>query len=217
MDLELFRYVCRSVFVTLSWPKKLAIDRLTHPQKRFFEAGFSHTLGIKSAITRTTHPQHSFSKGGGFAKRPQYSLLIAAGCCCLLLFAAGCCYLLWVGAISLLYLVLFAAVCRYLHTLFLCKDLPPKSTLAGPKIDHLGTQKSLKNRWKIDQNWFWELPGPPPGQVGFNLEALGRFLVIFGTPLRAPKQPKVNPWPKTWSQGPCFHRFVMHSPFYSIL
>ena len=27
----------------------------------------------KSAITRTTHPQHSFSKGGGFAKRPQYN------------------------------------------------------------------------------------------------------------------------------------------------
>ena len=68
LDLKLFFHVRRRVFVTLSWPKKLVIDRLTHSQK-----SSSPTLGIKSAITRTTHPQHSFSKGGGFAKRPQLS------------------------------------------------------------------------------------------------------------------------------------------------
>ena len=33
-----------------------------------------HALGIKSAMTRRTHPQHSFSKGGGFAKRPQFAV-----------------------------------------------------------------------------------------------------------------------------------------------
>ena len=40
LDLELLFYVCRSIFVTLSWPKKLAIDRLTHPQKSFLKLVF---------------------------------------------------------------------------------------------------------------------------------------------------------------------------------
>ena len=49
-----------------------------------FEAGFSHSLGIKSAITRTTHPQQHLSKGGGLAKRPQFDAI----CCNSLLFVA---------------------------------------------------------------------------------------------------------------------------------
>ena len=156
-------------------------------------------------------------------------LLFADVCCCLLLFAAVFCQLLLFPAICCYLLLLAMNRCNFVAILtsiccclpvcayaFLWKGLPPKSTLDGPKIDHLGTQKSLKNRWKIDQNWFWELPGPPPGQVGFNLEALGRFLVIFGTPLRAPKQPKINPWPKKWSQGPRFHQLLLHIALFLI-
>ena len=51
-------------------------DRSSHPSAgKFFGANFSNTLGTKSAITRRIQPQHSFSKGGGFAKRPQLKLI----------------------------------------------------------------------------------------------------------------------------------------------
>ena len=41
-----------------------------------FGAEFSHSLGKKFALTRTTHPQQPLSKGGGLAKRPQFSPII---------------------------------------------------------------------------------------------------------------------------------------------
>ena len=68
----------------------------------------------------------------------------------------------------------------------------------GGQVGQKIQQKSFKNRLK----WVLGAPEPPPGQLSFNLEALDRFLVIFGSPLRPPKQPKTNPWPKKWSQGP---------------
>ena len=51
---------------------KKTCDRSSAPAaERLFGAHFWHTLGTKSAMNRITRPQHSFSKGGGFAKRPQ--------------------------------------------------------------------------------------------------------------------------------------------------
>ena len=50
-------------------------NRSSHPSAgKFFGANLSNTLGTKSAITRRIQPQHSFSKGGGFAKRPQFAV-----------------------------------------------------------------------------------------------------------------------------------------------
>ena len=151
-----------------------------------------------------------------------YLLVFVAGCCWLLLFPAICCCLLLLAMNAMNrcnFVATFTSSCCCLPVfayVSLCNGLSPKSTPDDPKIDHLGTQKSLQNRWKIDWNWFWELPGTPPGQLSFNLEALDRFLVIFGSPLRSQKQPKTNPWPKKLSQGSRFHRFVMRSTFYSI-
>ena len=71
-------FLCLSERFCDTFLAKKACDRSAHPSaEELFEAGFSHTLGIKSAITRITHPQHSLSKGGGFAKRPQSAAPLA--------------------------------------------------------------------------------------------------------------------------------------------
>ena len=64
-------------FGTFSWhlPCQKTCDRSSAPAaERLFGAHVWHTLGTKSAMNRITHPQHSFSKGGGFAKRPQFAV-----------------------------------------------------------------------------------------------------------------------------------------------
>ena len=131
-----------------------------------------------------------------------YLLVFVAGCCWLLLFPAICCCLLLLAMNAMNrcnFVPQFTSSCCCL-TVFayisLCNGLSPKSTPDGPKIDHLGTLKSFQNHKKSMKIRSGSFLGHPPCELSLNLGARDRFLVNFGSPLRAPKQPKIIPWPK---------------------
>ena len=158
-----------------------------------------------------------------------YALAVAAICCYLLLFAAICCHLLLFTAIYCYLLpfadiccnlLLFAAVCCSLMLLAaICYCLllfAPKSVPVGSQNDHLGTQNDSKMVKKSTKIGSWGPLGTPPGQLNPNFQSQGPFLTIFGSPLGSQNQPKINPWPKKWSQGSIFNQLLLPTAFLSI-
>ena len=148
-----------------------------------------------------------------------YLLLVAAICCHFLLFAIICCYLLPFADICC-NLLLFAAVCCSLMLLAaICYCLllfAPKSVPVGSQNDHLGTQNDSKMVKKSTKIGSWGPLGTPPGQLNPNFQSQGPFLTIFGSPLGSQNQPKINPWPKKWSQGSIFNQLLLPTAFLSI-
>ena len=129
-------------------------------------------------------------------------LKLAASCiilCYLRLFAVVCCSLM-----------LLAPVC-YCLLLFAPKNVP-----VGSQNDHVGTQNDSKIIEKSTKIGSWGSLGTPPGQLNPNFQSQGPFLTIFGSPLGSQNQPKINPWPKKWSQGSIFNQLLLPTAFLSI-
>ena len=153
-----------------------------------------------------------------------YLLVFAAGCCWLLLFPAICCCLLLLAMNAMNrcnFVAKFTSSCCCLTAfayVSLCNGLSPKSTPDGPKIDHLGTLKSLQNHSKIIKNRLtfvlgasWDIP---PANWALIWKLGVDFWSILGTPWdpqnspKSPLGPKSSPRDRIFIEFCCTHRFI---------